>query len=117
MNKDPLFFINHILENINDIELFSQGLTKEQFEKDKLRQKAIIKSIEIIGEATKNISKEIMIAHPEVPWKEIIGTRDILIHQYFGVDFTVVWKIITKDLSVFKKQIINIKKFIESKHA
>jgi len=110
MNKESLVFLKHILENIKDIESFSKGLTKEKFLNNKLKQNAIIRSIEIIGEAVRNLPMNLRSEYPEVSWKDIVGTRDIMIHRYFGVDLIVVWDIVKKDLPKLKK---NIKKVIE----
>jgi len=110
MKKEPLIFIKHILQNIEDIEIFSKGLSKNNLEKDILRQKAIIRSLEIIGEAVRNLPDSFKKKHPETPWKDIIGTRDKMIHHYFGVDINTVWGIIKKDLPNLERKIEKIKK-------
>ena len=108
MTGDPLKFIWHILENIKNLEEFSAKLTKYEFLKDRLKQYAIIRAVEIIGEAAKNLSQEFKNSHPEVDWKEIIGTRDRIIHHYFGVDLDIVWDIVKKDLPKLEKNISEI---------
>jgi len=108
--KDHLIFLKHILESIRSIESFSKGLSKGKFENDRLKRSAILRELEIIGEAAKNIPPSFKNKHPEVPWKEIIGTRDIIIHHYFGVDLDIVWNIINKNLPDLKKKIENILK-------
>ena len=107
--KDDLAFIEHILESINAIENFSKNLSKEELVSNRLKQSAIIREIEIIGEAVKNISENLKEKYQEIKWKDIAGTRDKMIHHYFGVDLNIVWNIIHQDLSLLKKQIINIK--------
>ncbi len=101
------------MENIEDIETFSKNLNKEQLKDNRLKQKAIIRSIEIIGEAVKNLPNNVKKKYPEVSWKNIVGTRDKMIHHYFGVDLEIVWDIIKQDLPILKKQIQEIKKDIE----
>ncbi len=105
MSKDTLFFVKHILENIKDIEEFSKGMTKTKLEKNKLKQKAIIRSLEVIGEAVKNLPSSFRHNYPQVEWNKIAGLRDKLIHHYFGVDFNTVWDIIKEDLPKLKKEI------------
>lgn len=114
MTNDASAYIEHILENIKDIEEFSKNLTKNEFLKDKLRQKAIIRSIEVIGEAVKNISDNIKNKHKEIEWRKIAGTRDRIIHHYFGVELDIVWEIIKKDLPNLKKQINKIKEELDN---
>jgi len=74
-----------------------------------------LRGLEIIGEATKSLSEELKTKYPQVPWKEIAGMRDKLIHQYFGVDLELVWETIRKDLPKLKNPIIRILKEIEEK--
>ena len=90
MKKDPLIFIKHILENIGDIETFSQGLTRDALGLNKLKQKAILQSLEVIGEAVKNIPGSFKNKYPVIAWNKIAGLRDKLIHHYFGVDLNLV---------------------------
>ena len=110
MKKEHLIFIRHILESINDIESFSENLSKEQLGKNKLKQYAIIRATEIIGEAVSNLPKSFRKLYPRVPWREIVGTRDKMIHHYFGVNLDIVWDIIKKDLPKLKEQIEKILK-------
>ncbi len=108
--KDDLAFIEHILDSINAIEKFSKNLKKEKLISDRLRQSAIVREIEIIGEAVKNISESLKNKHREIGWKEIVGTRDKMIHHYFGVDLNTIWDIIKIDLPDLKDKILKIKK-------
>lgn len=109
MKKEPLIFIEHILESIGDIESFSKGLSKDELKKDKVKQYAIIRAIEVIGEAVRNLPFDIRNKYSEVPWKEIVGMRDKLMHHYFGVNLETVWKTVKEDIPVLKKQIQKIK--------
>ena len=102
-------FIQDILDNIKDIESFSKALTKKKFESNKLIQNAIIRSLEIIGEAAKNIPDSFREKHPKIPFRKIAGFRDILSHAYFGVSMDRVWNIIEKDLPGLKKEIEKVK--------
>jgi len=111
--KGDLIFIKHMLESINAIEDFSKGLTKEKLISSRLKQSAIVREIEIIGEAVKNISNGLKEKYKEIAWKDITGTRDKMIHHYFGVDLDIVFGIIKNDLSVLKKQVLKIKKDLE----
>ena len=106
--KNPLIFIEHILENIKIIEQFSKNLSKKEIERDKQKQYAIIRAIEVIGEAVKNLPENFVQKYPNVNWKQIGGTRDKLIHHYFGVDLDSIWKIITYDIPLLKKQVKEI---------
>lgn len=108
-NKNDLVFIKHILDSINAIREFSENISKEELISNRLRQSAIIREIEIIGEAVKNISKNLKNKHKEIGWKGITGTRDKMIHHYFGVDLNIIWGIIKKDLPILEKQIKKIK--------
>src|SRR3989344_3417044 len=108
MKKDPLVFVNHILENIENIELFSKNLSKKDLLGNIEKQYAVIRGIEIIGEAVKNIPLSFREKYPSVKWNEIARTRDKLIHQYFGVDLNLLWDIIKEELPILKKQIKNI---------
>lgn len=107
--RDDLVFIKHILESIEAIEEFSAGISKEEIASNRMRQSAIVRELEVIGEAVKNISEKLKNKHPGIKWKAIAGTRDKMIHHYFGVDLNVVWEIIEKDIPLLKKQILEIK--------
>ena len=112
-DKSDLVFIEHILDSINAIEVFSEKLTKKELSANRLKQSAIVREIEIIGEAVKNISETLKKNHKEIPWREITGTRDKMIHHYFGVDLNIVWDIIKINLPVLRKKILKIKNEIK----
>ncbi len=109
MNRDINLFIQDISESIKDIKSFSERLTLEKFKSNKLKQNAIIRSLEIIGEAVKSIPDSFREKHPDIPWRKIAGFRDILSHAYFGVSMDRVWNIIEIDLPKLKEKIQKIK--------
>ena len=108
MKKEPLVFVEHILESIKDVESFIRGVPKKSFMKNKEKQSAVVRQIEIIGEASKNIPENFKDKYSHISWKEIIGARDKIIHHYFGIDLEIVWEIITINLPELKKQVEEI---------
>ncbi|MCK5283374.1 MAG: DUF86 domain-containing protein [Nanoarchaeota archaeon] len=106
--KDELVYLKHIMECIGRIESFMKGITKSKFLKDELIQSAVIRQIEVIGEAVKNLPLNFTSKYTAVPWKEIAGTRDKMVHHYFGVDLEFIFDIVKKDIPKLKKQIREI---------
>jgi uncharacterized protein with HEPN domain len=105
MRKDPKIFLGHIIESIEAIEQHTKGTSKDDFFKNIMVQDAVIRRIEIMGEAVKNLPPDYKRNHSEIEWREITGMRDKLIHEYFGADINVVWQTIKKDIPYLKKQI------------
>ena len=95
---------------IADIEKFLKRITEEEFYRNKEKQYAVLRALEIIGEATKNLSKELRSKHRVIPWKDIAGMRDKLIHMYFGVKVSLVWETVKNRMPEIKAQIEEILK-------
>lgn len=105
MIKDSQVFLRHILESIEWIEKDVKGLSRKQFSENVPMQDAVIRRLEIIGEAIRSLPADLKIRNPKVPWQDIADTRNKLIHEYFGVDLNLIWTIIKKDLPLLKRQI------------
>jgi len=112
MKRDKAY-LRHILDAISNVEKFIEGVNKENFLGNVEKQYAVLRGLEIVEEATKNLSEELKKKHPNIPWKEIAGMRDKLIHQYFGVNLDLVWETIKTKLPELKNQISRILKEIE----
>lgn len=110
MARDELLYLRHVLDAINIIEEYLYGVDEAHFKATRLLQDGTIRQIEIIGEAVKNLSKDIRKSYPEIPWQDIAGMRDRLIHGYFGVDIEEVWETAKQDLPILKDQVKSILK-------
>ena len=95
--------IQHILDAIAEVEKYLSGVSYEEYLSNSEKRFATVKQIEIVGEACNHISSELKLAHDEIEWKPITGFRNISIHEYFGVNFHIVWEIAQNDLPVIKK--------------
>ena len=96
--KDVLVYIEHIQSSIDSILNYAQGLDYDSFLEKQIVQDAIVRQLEIIGEATKRISTEYRKSNPQIPWKVMAGMRDKLIHDYIDVDFRMVWSTVKEDI-------------------
>lgn len=105
MKRDITLYLGDIIENINDADGFIAGMTFEQFAANKMAINAVVRSIEIIGEAVKHIPDEIRTREPRVPWKDMAGMRDKCIHDYTDVDNEVVWRAVKVELSEVRPRI------------
>lgn len=110
MQRDNSVYLHHIHDAITRIEEYTNGVDRFTFLNESLIQDGVIRQIEIIGEAVKHLSKPFKESYPNIPWQDIAGMRDQLIHEYFGIEMEIVWNTITDDIPSFKKTIQEILK-------
>ena len=103
--------LNHILEAVLEIENYTENVSFEDFWKNSMMYNATIRQLEIIGEAANRLSEEVYLNNPEIPWKRLIGLRNVIVHEYFGIDDLMIWNVITINIKNLKPQ---IKKIIDS---
>lgn len=105
MSKQPEEYLKHILTEIDYLTTEAQGMTLVNLVKDETKMRAFSRSLEIIGEASKKVSEEFKSKHSDIDWKAMAGMRDKLIHDYFGVDYEIVWDVIINELPKLKEQL------------
>ncbi len=108
--RDCILFLEDILDALEKIENYTKDLSFSEFADNDMAVDAVIRNFEVVGEATKNVPEEIKEKYPEVEWKEAAGFRDVLIHDYFGIDLEAIWDTIKKNLLSFKKHILKVLK-------
>lgn len=106
--KDDTVFLRHILDSSNKVEEYIGNVTETSFHQNTLIQDGVIRQIEIIGEAAGRISKALRDSYPNIPWQDISGMRNKLIHEYFGVNLQAVWLTATNDVPSLKKEVQKI---------
>ena len=108
MSKLPKEYLHHIYDETNYLIDSSKNVTEDRFSRDLTLQKAFVRSLEIIGEAIKNLPSDFTESHSEIDWKSIAGMRDRLIHHYFGVDYGIVWDVIKNEIPKLNKKVKEI---------
>lgn len=108
MKKTNQVYLQHILDSIKWIEKYTRGMNYDEFVANHLVQDGVLKQIEVIGEAAKHLSPDFIDEFTVVPWKDIAGMRDFIVHNYFGVDIEAVYKTVIVDIPGLKEEIIAI---------
>lgn len=110
--KEDLIYVSHILTAIADIKEFTGRMNKKDFFKNKMAEHAVVRNIEVIGEASKHLSTRFKERHKDIPWKDIIKMRNKVTHFYFGINYNIVWEVVKRDIPTVEEK---LKAIIESK--
>ncbi len=105
MSRDTVY-LKHVLDEVHFLMSVSKGLRKSSLRKDPVRQRAIARSLEVVGEAVKNLSDDFKQIHPEIHWRSVAGLRDKLIHHCFGIDWDVVWDILKREIPKLERTVV-----------
>ena len=108
MSRDYKVYLEDTLEAVQKIQKYTEGFSIDTFSRDSKTLDAVVRNLEIIGEAAKRIPDEIRSKYPGIEWKKITGLRDILIHEYFGINIEIIWDILQKKLPALEKEIKKI---------
>ncbi|MEX0823887.1 MAG: DUF86 domain-containing protein [Balneolaceae bacterium] len=106
--RKPDVYLQDILESIDHIKRFLDGVSEEEFYENVEKQDAVLRRLEIIGEAVKHLPDKIREDHPDIPWRQIAGLRDIIIHEYFGITLEMVWVVAIEDILDLKEKVEEI---------
>lgn len=107
-------YVEDILQSMNKIERYIKGLAYETFAENELVVDGVIRNLEIIGEASRNIPQNLRKKHPAIPWNRMIGLRNIVIHEYHGIDLSIIWQIVTKNIPETKPKIVAMLKSLNN---
>ena len=108
MSKSPVEYLKHISDEIDYLAETTESLSEPDFAKNLTLQKAFVRSLEIIGEAVKNLPEDFKVKYSQANWKSYAGLRDRLIHHYFGVDYGIVWDVVKNEAPALKEKISKI---------
>lgn len=105
MSRSPIEYLRHILDEAAYLMSETQGLDKDEFMRDETRKRAFVRSLEVVGEAVKNVPDDFRQKHSHVEWRALAGMRDRLIHGYFGIDYDIVWDVVMNKVPVLRQEI------------
>lgn len=108
MEREFKLFLEDMLESMNLIDEYVHDLSFEQFKKNRMAVDAVVRNLEIIGEAANKIPSKIKEDNTELPWRQMYGLRNMVIHEYFGIDYEIIWEIVTKKLPANKQSLIQM---------
>jgi len=114
MTRDIQVYIDDILDSIAKIERYIKSIDEQNFLSDTQVQDAVLRRLEIMGEAVKNIPHNLRNKYPLIPWRTVAGLRDVLIHEYFGVNMRRVWKVAKHDINKLRQKILQVQKDLNS---
>ena len=117
MFRSDILYINDILSSINAIEEFISDMDFKAFSNDRKTSSATIRELEVIGEAVGKVSVELKTEYQDINWRDIKDLRNLLIHEYFGIDLEIIWNIVIKDIPTFKNNIIRVSNYIKDNKA
>ncbi|REL37991.1 DUF86 domain-containing protein [Rhodohalobacter sp. SW132] len=106
--RKPDVYLQDIVQSIEHIQRFLDGVSEDEFYENVEKQDAVLRRLEIIGEAVKHLPEEIRETHPDIPWRQIAGMRDVIIHEYFGITLEMVWVVATEDILDLKTKVEEI---------
>ena len=115
MSRNPRVYLEDVLESIRRINAYVTGINQERLAADQLRLDAVVRNLEVIGEAVKQLPEEVTQRQSHVEWRKIAGLRDILIHNYFGIDVGIIWDVVENKLPDFERQIREILDHLDDK--
>ena len=108
MKRNDSVYLQHILDAIEQIEIYTSSKSYDEFLRERLIQDGVVRQLEIIGEASRKLSSEFREQQPEIPWQQIIGLRNRVIHAYFEINLTIIWEVIQNDLPSLKKKLTKL---------
>jgi len=114
MKRTSLDYVNDILSCFQETQEFTQGLDFKTFVGDRRTVNAVVRSLEVMGEAAKRIPEDIRQRYPKIPWKRMTGMRDKLIHEYSGVDLEIIWTVVSEELPPLKPLMDDLRLYLES---
>jgi uncharacterized protein with HEPN domain len=105
MKKDDSVYLHHIMDAFVQIERYTDGVSHDDFMENRLLQDGVIRQLEVMGEAARNLTEDLRNEYPNIPWRQMIGLRNRMIHAYFNVNLQIIWEIIQGDIPNLKKDI------------
>jgi uncharacterized protein with HEPN domain len=103
--RDPDLLIEDMLASMRKIERYTDGMDQELFRQDEKTIDAVVRNLEILGEATRQLPEDFTARHADVPWRQIAGLRNRIVHDYFGLDMEIIWEVIQHDLPQFQARL------------